>query len=100
MNPGCRFAQPGANLLPALRAGIARRRRARRLARGERAKRATPGTWPHENRTPTGVRGLRIASLWNFTTSAVRNLDSPSSKEHLSKLDIDGGPKTELSHRR
>src|SRR5262245_43375741 len=44
MNPGCRFAQPGANLLPALRAGFARRRRARRLARGERAKRATPGT--------------------------------------------------------
>src|SRR5499426_4633734 len=67
MNPGCRFAQPGADLLPALRAGIARRRRARRLARGERAKRATPGTQPYENRTPKGapkgVRGLPTASL-------------------------------------
>src|SRR5262245_32474839 len=75
MNPGCSFAQPGAIRLPA-RAGIARRRRARRLARGERAKRVTPGTWPHENRTPAGVRGLGTETLWNFTTSAVRNFDS------------------------
>src|SRR5262245_41220769 len=67
MNPGCGFAQPGAILPPALRAGFARRRRARSLARGERAKRATPGTRSHENRTPTGVRGLR---------TAVRDLDS------------------------
>ena len=64
MNPGFRFAHPGANLPPA-RAGFARRRRARRLARGERAKRATPGTWPHENRTPTGVRGGEL--MWRLT---------------------------------
>src|SRR5262245_3901194 len=86
MNPGCRFAQPGANYLPALRAGFARRRRARRLARGERAKRATPGTWPHENRTPIGVRGLRTATLLNFTTSAVRNLDSSGPRPALQSL--------------
>src|SRR5262245_43101906 len=76
MNPGFRSAQPGAIFLAALRAVLARRRRARNLARGERAKRATPGNRPQENRTPTGVRGLRTESLLDFTTSAGHNLDS------------------------
>src|SRR5262245_29624009 len=50
-----RFAQPGAIRLPALRAVCARRRRARHLARGERAKRATPGTWPQKPHPERGA---------------------------------------------
>src|SRR6187455_1474722 len=53
-NPGYRFAQPGANVLAALRAAFARRRRDRSLAWGKRAKRATPGTRNPKNRTPEG----------------------------------------------
>ena len=41
-NTGCRFAQPGANILQPSGLRFARRRRARKLVRGERAK-ASPG---------------------------------------------------------
>jgi hypothetical protein len=60
LNPGLMFSQPSGLRFP-------RRRRERKLARGERAKRATPGMGFSKKRTPMGCKASETAPVLTFS---------------------------------